>query len=174
MRLVEPRHRFRRALQDMRAGKPTHKGRKPCNVSSVQQEPFCRRSASLVPPPPENSGRNCTQRRYNTLRDGRQLTPTLTPAIPTPANDIHRQSSSYRSRHRLNEKRYPEACATGLNRWEEKAVSGKCRWLAALPSVGPGNGGSDSPLSRRLVSQPRRGHRFTAELGRATLARTGM
>jgi hypothetical protein len=69
MRLVEPRRRFRRAPQGRRADKPIHKGRQPCNVPSVQQEPFCRRSASFVPHRPKTREKLHPDWVY-TLRDG--------------------------------------------------------------------------------------------------------
>ena len=69
--LLEPERRFHRARRGRPAGKPICKGRKPCNGSSAQQEPICKKSASLFPNRP-TTRRTSRQDRCNTLRIGRQ------------------------------------------------------------------------------------------------------
>jgi hypothetical protein len=84
MRPVESGSRFRRERQGRRVGKPIRKGRKPCNRSSVQQEPVCKKPASLLPLPlttrekapdkigitPVDSRCNPTLKRHPALKQG--------------------------------------------------------------------------------------------------------
>ena len=85
--------------------------------------------------------------------------PVTTPVNDTqlrhPATDTQRQSSSHRSRHRLNLKRYPEAWATSLNRWPETAVPGKWPVACSFSFHWAATGGPVSPVSRKAVSRPR-------------------